>query len=76
MIHRNQKQLNRLNVVSDGVLILLCYLFASWLWLDVIKNTEGNMAALASLSGKGMLAAVIYAVWTVFLALVVGWWTA
>ena len=67
MIHRNQKQLNRLNVVSDGVLILLCYLFSSWLWLDVIKNKAGNMAALASLSGKGVLAAVIYAVWTVFL---------
>lgn len=67
MIHRNQKQLNRLNVVSDGMLIVLCYLFSSWLWLDVIKNTQGNMAALSSLNEKGVLAAVIYAVWTVFL---------
>ena len=67
MIQRNQKKLNRLNVVSDGALIVLCYLFASWLWLDVIKNKAGNMAALSSLNARGMLAAVIYALWTVFL---------
>ena len=67
MIHRNQKTLNRLNVLSDGVLIVLCYLFASWLWLDVIRNTKGNMAALSSLNARGILAAVIYAIWTVFL---------
>lgn len=67
MIQRNQKKLNRLNVLSDGILIVLCYLFASWLWLGVIKNTEGNMAALSSLNEKGVLAAMIYAVWTVFL---------
>ena len=67
MIQRNQKKLNRLNVLSDGVLIVLCYLFASWLWLDVIKNKAGNMAALSSLNARGVLAAVIYAVWTVFL---------
>ena len=67
MIHRNQKTLNRLNLLSDGVLIVLCYLFASWLWLDVIRNTKGNMAALSSLNARGILAAVIYAIWTVFL---------
>ena len=31
MIQRNQKKLNRLNVLSDGVLIVLCYLFGSTL---------------------------------------------
>lgn len=67
MIQKNQKKLNRLNVLSDAVLIVLCYLFASWLWLDVIKNKASNMAALSSLNARGMLAAVIYAVWTVFL---------
>ena len=67
MIHRNQKTLNRLNLLSDGVLIVLCYLFASWLWLDVIRNTKGNMSALSSLNARGILAAVIYAIWTVFL---------
>ena len=61
------KTLNRLNLLSDGVLIVLCYLFASWLWLDVIRNTKGNMAALSSLNARGILAAVIYAIWTVFL---------
>ncbi|MDO5145348.1 MAG: undecaprenyl-phosphate glucose phosphotransferase [bacterium] len=67
MIHRNQKKLNQLNVLSDGGLIALSYIFSSWLWLDVIKNTEGNMAALSSLNGKGILIAVTYAIWTVFL---------
>ena len=28
MIHRNQKTLNRLNLLSDGVLIVLCYLLS------------------------------------------------
>lgn len=67
MIQRNQKQLNRLNVLSDGVLVLLCYLFSSWLWLDVIRQNGGNMAALSRLTGKGMLIAVIYAAWCVAL---------
>lgn len=67
MIQKNQKTINRLNLLSDAMLIVLCYLFASWLWLDVIRNNRKNMAALSSLDGRGVLAAVIYAVWTVFL---------
>lgn len=64
MIRKNQRQLNQLNALSDGVLVLLSYLFASWLWLDVIKR-GGNMASLDNLrSGMGW-AAVLYAVWTV-----------
>ena len=56
MIKRNQKKLNQPNVLSDEVLIVLSYLFASWLWLDVIKNTEGNMATLSILSARRMRA--------------------
>ena len=67
MIQKNQKKLNRLNVLSDAVLIVLCYLFASWLWLDVIKNKAANMTALSSLNARNILAVAVYAVWTVFL---------
>ncbi len=62
MIRKNQKQLNRLNAFSDGVLVLLSYLFASWLWLDVVRG-NANIAAVTGLSS--FLTAVIYAIWTV-----------
>lgn len=65
MIRDNQKRLNRLNVLTDGVIVLLCYLFASWLWLDVVTGSRDNVAALDSL--KAVLAAAVYAVWTVVL---------
>lgn len=67
MIQKYQKTLNRLNVLSDGVLILLCYLFSAWLWLDVIRQTEDNLAALDRITGKGLLIAIVYAAWTVAL---------
>ena len=62
MIRKNQKQLNRLNAVTDGVLVLLSYLFASWLWLDVVKG-DPNIAAVNGL--QSAMTAVIYALWTV-----------
>lgn len=64
MIRKNQKQMNRLNALSDGVLVLLSYLFSSWLWLDVIKG-DSNMAAVESLHSGIGYSAVIYAVWVV-----------
>ena len=66
MIRKNQKFLNQLNVLSDGIVVLASYLFSSWLWLDVIKNHTVN---LASISRGTVLAAVIYALWT---ALILG----
>lgn len=62
MIRKNQKQLNRLNAFTDGVLVLLSYLFASWLWLDVVKG-DPNIAAVNGL--QSAVTAVIYAIWTV-----------
>ena len=64
MIRRNQSLLNRLNVLSDGVLVLISYLFASWLWLDVVRGGKQNIAALGNLHSGTVLAAVIYALWT------------
>lgn len=64
MIRKNQKQLNQLNALSDGILVLLSYLFASWLWLDVIKG-DPNIAAVTGVHSA--LTAVIYAIWTVLI---------
>ena len=51
MIQRNQKQLNRLNIFTDALLVFLSYVFASWLWLGVVTKNP-NMASLANL-GNG-----------------------
>lgn len=56
--------MNRLNVLSDGVLVLISYLFASWLWLDVVRGGKQNIAALGNLHSGTVFAAVIYALWT------------
>ncbi len=66
MIRKNQRQLNWINAFSDGVLVLLSYLFASWLWLDVVRQGS-NMAGLENwYSGMGW-AAALYAVCTVLI---------
>ena len=66
MIRRNQRQLNRINIVTDGLLVFLSYMFASWLWLGVIKR-DRNMAALTSLTSGPALAAALYALWTIII---------
>ncbi len=66
MIRRNQKQLNRLNVFTDALLVFLSYLFASWLWLGVVTKNP-NMASLANLGNGVGLAGALYAVWTVII---------
>ena len=60
MIRRNQKTINRINILTDALLVFLSYMFASWLWLSVIKK-EANMAALANWNSGVALAAVLYA---------------
>ena len=66
MIRRNQKQLNRLNALSDGILVFFCYLAASWLWLEVIKRDD-NIASVQNLGGGLGVAAIVYALWAVLL---------
>lgn len=66
MIRKNQKQLNRLNALSDGVLVWLSYLFASWLWLDVIRDSS-NLASVHRSDGNMVWVALLYAVWTVIM---------
>ncbi len=64
MIRRNQKQLNRINIITDGLLVFVAYVFASWLWLGVVTKNP-NMASLANLGNGAGPAAVLYAAWTV-----------
>lgn len=66
MIRKNQRQLNRLNALTDGVLVFCCYLAASWLWLDVIKGDK-NIASVRNLGGGLGVAAIVYALWSVLL---------
>lgn len=67
MIRKNQTLFNRLNCLSDIVLVLLSYLFASWLWLDIVRKINDNMASLDKLDGTTLAVAVLYALWTVTL---------
>lgn len=67
MIKRNQRRLNRLNAFLDAMIVLLSYLFASWLWLDVVNKDIRNMARVQGLRSGALIAALIYAAWTVFL---------
>lgn len=62
MLRKNQRILNFLNALSDGVIVLCAYLFSTWLWLDVISDTyHSNMAAVRSLREGMGLAAAFYA---------------
>jgi Undecaprenyl-phosphate glucose phosphotransferase len=60
MTKNNQKLLNTLNVLSDGLIVLLSYLFSVWIWLDVFKEFSGNMAAIRSWREGMGLAAALY----------------
>ncbi len=62
MIRRNQRQLNRLNALTDGALVLLAYLFAVLLWLGVVKG-DANMAG--DLRGVRGLSKLAYPIWAV-----------
>lgn len=67
MIRKNQKLINRLNGLSDGVLVWVSYVFSSWLWLDVIRNNEGNIASVNAMEGGALFAAILYALWTIIM---------
>lgn len=67
MIRKNQTLINRLNCLSDVVLLLFSYLFASWLWLDVVQKNNSNIASLNKLDITTLAVALLYALWTVVL---------
>lgn len=52
MIQKNQRLLNRLNALSDAGLVLLSYLLATWLWLDVVNRDQVNLAHIRGLRSE------------------------
>ena len=71
MIRKNQAFLNRVNILADILLVILAYMLASWLRLDFLDGSKGNMAAI---SGKTLLLAVAYALVLSFLLSVLGFY--
>lgn len=70
MIKKNQRILNFINFVSDGLIVLFSYLFSSWLWLQVLQNNTNNVAIIVSFRQGTGFAAILYAVvMTIILAL-------
>ena len=61
MIKKNQRILNSINVITDGVIVLLSYLFASWFWLDLLQGDPLNMANVSYLRHGVGFAAFSYA---------------
>ncbi len=66
MIKRNQRFLNIINAVSDGVIVLGTYLLSAWIWLDLVKK-DANMASLSNFRHSLAPAACIYAVMVVLI---------
>ena len=58
MIRKNQAFLNRVNIILDILLVMLCYVFASWFWLVVKERDVNNIAMI---NGKTLFIAFLYA---------------
>ena len=71
MIRRNQKFMNLVNQILDVLLIILAYIFASWLWLDVRGGDQGNLAAL---SWRSLLLSGVYALFILLLLTTLGFY--
>lgn len=71
MIRKNQAFLNRVNILADILLVIIAYMLASWLRLDFLDGSKGNMAAI---SGKTLLLAMAYALVLSFLLSVLGFY--
>ena len=59
MIRRNRAFLNYINFVSDMLLVVVAYVLASWIRIDLMDGNSNNMAAL---SPDSVFLAVIYAI--------------
>lgn len=71
MIRKNQKFLNRVNIILDILVVMLCYAFASWFWLVVEGGDINNMAMI---SGNTLLIAFLYAAVLSFLFMTLGFY--
>ena len=67
MIKQNQRLLTFINIITDGAIVLLSYLFATWFWLSVLPGSAKNIANVYSLRQGTGVAACIYALTMVLL---------
>lgn len=72
MIRKNQRFLNIINVLSDGFIVLVSYLLATWLWLGVYKRNPNNLAIISSFYQGVGLAACAYALAMLLLLALLG----
>ncbi len=72
MIKKNQRILNAINIFTDGVIVLVAYLFATWFWLDLLQGDPMNIANLALMRRDVALAAFLYAAAMVFILALMG----
>ena len=70
MIKRNQRFLNRLNQSVDIFIIMISYVFSSWLRLFIWNGSRENIA----LSRHMVMAAVAYACFLVFILMLAGFY--
>jgi Undecaprenyl-phosphate glucose phosphotransferase len=61
MIKSRQRFFNGLNILTDGILIMLSYFFSAWLWLTVLQNQSPNLAAAGGGQIRIELVALVYA---------------
>lgn len=71
MIRKNQEFLNRVNILLDMMLVIVSYVFASWLRLDIFDGMENNMAAV---SGRTVLLAFAYSLVLSFILSLLGFY--
>lgn len=60
MIKKNQRFLNYINVLLDGLIIASSYIFTTWLWFDVLKHDPNNFASIRSVRQGFLIAGMIY----------------
>lgn len=71
MIRKNQAFLNRVNIILDMILVILSYMLATWLRLDIFDGDSGNMAGIST---KTLLLAVAYSLMLFFLLSMLGFY--
>lgn len=71
MIRKNQEFLNRINIILDMLLVILSYMLATWLRLDIFDGDSANMAGI---SIKTLLLALIYSLMLFFILSMFGFY--
>lgn len=72
MIKKNQRLLNQLNMVVDGILVVLSYILGCYLWLDVLRKGVINMADWSN--GHVLLLACLYAGFVLIVLMLFGFY--